>query len=140
LKLKAHEKECSAEIKNEADTEVINLTNNGKKVTAKDLTSGIYVVEEWEKNRVYTLTYKIKVLEGTLKRVGGHNGNFENSVIYFNGIEQSPLKTEEGVDTSIAEFEEGIEPGAEEYTVKVVGTYNDELYKYDYNGAHDLWI
>ena len=77
IKLDSYKETCHAQVKGSSGSTMESSIGGAYKVTKNGPWEGLYLEEEWEAGREYTLEYDIKVTSGTIGNFGGHNHWFE---------------------------------------------------------------
>lgn len=155
IKISGYEKTCAVKAVADQDTTLTDLIGDGIEIEKGSAYSGVYLEEQWEDGRVYTLTYTLKVSEddeSKLINIGGHpakhrddsSSGFDDYTINVKCKEKTDdgsskyveLESDVGDKTIVTLPEKSVGP----YYVTVKGTYKSTDSTPNYSGECDLWI
>ena len=134
LKVQEYEKICGTKVVSHPDVQTEQITGGYINMDKAIGYSGLYLEEQWELGRKYTLTYDLKVTDGTLVNIGGH-------CAYFTDYEYKVIingKTLTSYDDYVTINEENLTNNGEYrviFTGKYAGTEGP-----GYAGEDSLWI
>ena len=143
VNISSYQQTCHAKITADQGTTVTALTGDGLKMSKSRDYTGIYLEEQWEDKRKYTLEYDVKVLTGdkcaALKYLGGHAECFSD---YYYTITSGTYTKTGGQNANVIDVSDS---AATNFHVKFTGTYQkpsaDKIATDNqYSGRYDLWI
>ena len=125
----SYQSTCYADIEVDDGTTLEWTTSSERKITKKGSWTGLYLVEDWEIGREYTMEYDLKYVGGTLENIGCHHSYFNNFSLTVTDKNGKTLTSPTTGDDTAVYPGEGKEITSfvknETYHVKVVGTYYD---------------